>query len=244
MKWRKQITEAWNDEKVAALVAKKGLAGYGAWCRMLDIVAAAIPTRGPNSGKCSVTYPVSTWAHLMSLRGSHVRHWLSEMAVTHLLTAEWIGSECRVTIPNLLKYRDEKSHRAEVHPPKEQNRTDIEHTPPKPPTREKRSLETYPEDFEAFWKSYPRQVGKGKALSEWKKINPKNGLCEVIVASVIEHCHCHDWTKDHGQFIPHPSTFLHQRRWEDSVSKHSTEIDLPYIDMSQYHYEDDPRKRH
>lgn len=25
-----------------------------------------------------------------------------------------------------------------------------------------------------------------------------------------------DWLKDGGQFIPHPATFLNQRRWEDN----------------------------
>jgi len=25
------------------------------------------------------------------------------------------------------------------------------------------------------------------------------------------------WRKDNGQFIPHPQTWLNQRRWEDDV---------------------------
>ena len=26
-----------------------------------------------------------------------------------------------------------------------------------------------------------------------------------------------EWTKDDGKYIPHPSTWLNQRRWEDEV---------------------------
>ena len=26
-----------------------------------------------------------------------------------------------------------------------------------------------------------------------------------------------DWTKDNGQFIPYPTTYLNQRRWEDEI---------------------------
>lgn len=26
---------------------------------------------------------------------------------------------------------------------------------------------------------------------------------------------CKDWLKDNGQYIPYPSTWLNQRRWED-----------------------------
>ena len=73
------MTGTWDDEKVAHLVDRKGLAGYGVWCRVLDIVAAAME---PGSVKCSVRYPVTTWSHLLSLRGSHVRHCLEELAVT------------------------------------------------------------------------------------------------------------------------------------------------------------------
>lgn len=97
--------------KVAAVVAKKGLAGFGLYCRVLDIVAAAM---GPESSKCSVRYPVSKWAALLSVRGSHVRHLLQELAVTGLLTTEWFGTDLEVTIRNLLKFRDEYSTRSGV----------------------------------------------------------------------------------------------------------------------------------
>ena len=77
------------------------------------------------------------------------------------------------------------------------------------------SLLEYPEAFENFWKAYPRKTGKGAALKSWKKIAPKNGLAERITESVAQHCQSFDWRKDSGQFIPHPATFLNQRRWED-----------------------------
>jgi hypothetical protein len=109
MRWRKQMSAMWDDEKVAAIVVKRGLAGFGLYCRVLDIVAAGM---GPDGSKCSVKYPVSKWSHLLSVRGSHVRHLFRELAVTGLLTAEWFGSDLEVTIPKLLKYRDEYTQRS------------------------------------------------------------------------------------------------------------------------------------
>ena len=38
-----------------------------------------------------------------------------------------------------------------------------------------------------------------------------------IVKSVEEHKLSDQWLRDNGQFIPHPQTWLNQRRWEDEV---------------------------
>lgn len=76
----------------------------------------------------------------------------------------------------------------------------------------------YTDDFERFWSAYPRKVGKGAAGSVWNRIAPNKELASTIIASVEAHAKSNDWTKEHGQFIPHPRTYLHQRRWEDDVS--------------------------
>ncbi|MFH1604501.1 MAG: hypothetical protein ABIH03_11405, partial [Pseudomonadota bacterium] len=97
----KHLTATRSDEKIARLFSAHGWAGYGFWWGVLEVVAAKVE----HGSKPSVTYPISTWANLLSLRGSHVSHWLSKLAVTTLVTVEWNGSDITVTIPNLLKYR-------------------------------------------------------------------------------------------------------------------------------------------
>ena len=69
--------------------------------------------------------------------------------------------------------------------------------------------------FVNFWKSYPNKVGKGAAEAEWKKIKPGNDLEEKILKAVENQKKWEKWTKDNGQYIPNPSTWLHQKRWED-----------------------------
>lgn len=69
------------------------------------------------------------------------------------------------------------------------------------------------EGFDLFWENYPRKEAKQPASKEWKKIKPEeqpevmNGLNRWKLSD--------QWTKDNGQFIPHASTFLHQRRWQE-----------------------------
>ena len=130
------MTATANDEKIADLIARYGHAGYGAWWLVVEAVAAKLE----GGGKPEVTYPLTKWSHLLSVRGSHVRHCLLKLEVTHLVTVEWSGSDITVRIPNLLKYRDEWSRKSGATPEKllskeqiqKENRTDKEEQPPTP----------------------------------------------------------------------------------------------------------------
>lgn len=67
--------------------------------------------------------------------------------------------------------------------------------------------------FDEFWKLYPRKVAKPNALKVWLRIKPDDELLTSIIDAV----------KRQGlydkeiQFVPHPATWLNQRRWEDEV---------------------------
>jgi hypothetical protein len=61
--------------------------------------------------------------------------------------------------------------------------------------------------FVEFWKQYPRKVAKGAAIKAW----PGDDLLPVITLALD--WQIKRWTDP--QFIPHPATYLRQRRWED-----------------------------
>lgn len=74
--------------------------------------------------------------------------------------------------------------------------------------------------FDEFWAAYPRKQGKGAALKAWQKIHPDAQLHQAIIESVKAHAKNNpQWLKDNGQYIPNPSTWLNQRRWEDEKPK-------------------------
>lgn len=70
-------------------------------------------------------------------------------------------------------------------------------------------------DFETFWSAYPRKVGKVAAMKAWGR----NGRPELsVILSAVEAQKSSDqWRKDGGRFIPHPSTWLNGRRWQDEL---------------------------
>ncbi len=69
--------------------------------------------------------------------------------------------------------------------------------------------------FASFWSAYPKKKQKSVAYRSFTKINPDDGLMATILSAIETQKRSSQWTKDNGQYIPYPSTWLNQRRWED-----------------------------
>ena len=72
--------------------------------------------------------------------------------------------------------------------------------------------------FESFWKVYPRHVAKQNAVKAWTKTgaDDSQALTDSIIADVKQRLDG-EWRGKDMQYIPHPSTYLNQRRWEDET---------------------------
>lgn len=71
--------------------------------------------------------------------------------------------------------------------------------------------------FERFWSCYPRHVGKNAAREEFLKLSPSEELTEKIIAAVSAQRASEQWRREGGRFIPNPTTYLSQARWEDEL---------------------------
>ena len=80
---------------------------------------------------------------------------------------------------------------------------------------EKQSIENILVHFAQFWSAYPKKKNKGQAEKTWKRISPDQDLFSIILAGVERAIKSFDWKKDNGKYIPHPSTWLNARGWED-----------------------------
>lgn len=69
--------------------------------------------------------------------------------------------------------------------------------------------------FDRFWSAYPRKTAKRNALKAFEKLHVTETLLTEMLAALDWQRQCEAWTKDGGQFIPHASTWLNGRRWED-----------------------------
>lgn len=75
----------------------------------------------------------------------------------------------------------------------------------------------YTDAFEKFWEKYPRKVSKKTASKSWGKIKMTDTVLDQIMTALGKCCQTEQWTKNNGQFIPHPATWLNQERWNDEV---------------------------
>lgn len=70
-------------------------------------------------------------------------------------------------------------------------------------------------EFEQFWAFYPRKVGKTKAVKVWQRLSRADrGLAFDALKKHVEL-----WRRKQvaQEFIPHPTSWLNGRRWEDEI---------------------------
>ena len=72
-----------------------------------------------------------------------------------------------------------------------------------------------PDGFAEFWTHYPRKVKRKDAVKAWRAINPDVDAQRAIAKGLMTQIKSPDWAKDNGKFIPHPTSWLNGRRWED-----------------------------
>jgi hypothetical protein len=87
---------------------------------------------------------------------------------------------------------------------KEENRSPL---PPK--------ADVHDHAFHRFWQVYPKKVNKSRALKAWTKLKPSDTMVEAMLMALAWQRDQPQWTKDEGTFVPHASTWLNGRRWED-----------------------------
>lgn len=81
-----------------------------------------------------------------------------------------------------------------------------------PPYKPPKGGDDYKPGFCRFWTVFPKKVGKDKAAEAWRKKRCEP-MADAIVAA-IEQQRAY-LTRDDGQFIPNPATWINQGRWKD-----------------------------
>lgn len=89
----------------------------------------------------------------------------------------------------------------------EQDQEQDQETPPAPQG----------ERFERFWSAYPKKVGKDAARRWWGKRKPDDAMLAAMLAAIAVQAKSAQWAKDGGQYIPHPTTWLNEGRWQDDA---------------------------
>jgi len=215
MKWFKHETNAIHDEKIQELIECEGIVGYAIFFILCELCAGKIDEN--LQPKLFIS-----WSYIQRLthcRRPTVERVLDSCATLGLLSRTFADDVLSIEIPNLLKRLDNWTARSVVTTeqlPLEENKN----------KNKKRIEGEYPENFIKFYQTYPLKKAKPLALRAWLKISPGNGLFEKIMCALKDHKRSDQWAQDNGKYIPHPATWLNQKRWEDELKVGSTSEDM------------------
>ena len=73
--------------------------------------------------------------------------------------------------------------------------------------------------FCRWYNVYPNKKARGAAERAWGKLAPDPDLVATLIAAVEVQAQSREWTRDGGAYIPHPATWLNNRRWEDEPTE-------------------------
>lgn len=79
--------------------------------------------------------------------------------------------------------------------------------------------------FDTFWAAYPKKVKKKEARKKFQAVFPKKVSLETLLSALEAHKGSDQW-KD-VKFIPHPSAWLNQERWEDELPRRESPTPPP-----------------
>ena len=82
--------------------------------------------------------------------------------------------------------------------------------------------------FDRFWAAYPKKVGKQAAKKAFGRVKVP---VETLVSAIEQQKCSRQWTRDNGDYIPNPTTWLNQGRWDDELK-----TEMP-ADSGGYHYD-------
>lgn len=210
MKWFKHQSDSYSNLKHQHVLSEHGLEGYGLYWICIEMIA--------QQGEEYRIEKSKNWKRVLCYitrqKEEKIDEFLKTFAETRLIDKDALA-QGDLYIPKMAENADDYTNRVRrVSEPAtdnvhlEQNRTD-----------KKRIEQNRVAQFEHLWNAYPNKKSKKKAMDIWAKINPSDKLFEKIMAGLERAKQSKQWLKDDGQFIPHPTTWLNQERWNDEDAK-------------------------
>lgn len=171
------------------------------------------------------------------LRVPDIDKWLRNLAGLHLIALYSVAGQSYYSLPGFRKHQTiNKPTPSQLPPPSEGEETGEILSLPEdygsttvalPPKRkeEKRNTPLPPTGgtdrslFGRFWAAYPKKKAKADAEKAFRVLKVDEDLLSTILLALEKQKRSPDWTKEGGQYVPYPATWLRGRRWEDEEAK-------------------------
>jgi uncharacterized protein YdaU (DUF1376 family) len=203
-------TNASNDPNLVQLFIEMQYEGYGIYWRLVELLHEAGGYYSLDSGRL---------AFVLRTQSDRILKVINDFDLFRI-DGDRFTSE---RVLRNIKHREEKSKKAADNARKRSDGSASAQRPlsersARKERKGKERKEKPDERFVAFWACYPKRIGKGAAEKAFQNAGVDNDLLAKIVQALKVQRESDQWKKDGGQFIPHPATWLNQKRWEDEVS--------------------------
>lgn len=219
MKWFRHMTNASNDEFIAALEDEFDDSGYAWWWRMLERIGDTMD----KSNRSFAEYPVDRWMGFLRIkRRKKLEKFLEFCAKSEKISYNFSENILKIDCPKLLELRDEYSRKSgqstsssqDKVAPETDTETDTELLDNKLSNNtrgsKKGKYNEYTKSFEQFWGIYPRNgASKVAAFKSWGKFESGVGA-ETIIRGASDYA---EYVQRTGTRVAHATTWLNQERW-------------------------------
>jgi len=179
---------------------------------------------------CSASYSLEKWSAFLKQKQNKMILFLKQIENKSKIFLEQNGNVLTIKIPKMLEYKDNYSKDLEVAPKKLPSKeVDIDTDKEKNKKtstnikkgRKKQDSVLGPselEQFERWYKSYPKKVSRIEAEQEWKVLNPDAELVECMIKILHNQIANGSFSED-KKYILHPSRWIKRKRWIDEDSQ-------------------------
>lgn len=215
--------EFWSDEKLARVSRGSRLTFVGLWVTSDDYGV----TKGNAAWLKSQIFPYDD-----DLKISKFKDWLSELEKLGRILPFSVEGEKYYFIPKFTDHQkvDKPSKTRNPEPPlniysrecsesvASYSRESSDETETETETELKQKPRQVEVGFDDFWQAYPKKVGKQDARKAWGRANGTRPPTEQLVAKILQLKKSKQWTKDGGQYVPNPATWINRGGWDDEVA--------------------------
>ena len=224
MKWFKHDSDANLDDKLQNLMLDYGLKGYGLYWYCLELIANKFDHTNIN---LELKHDARIIAKNTGETAKEVEDIMKRMVELDLFTQSQGVIQClklgtrfessassnalvRKTIGQL------KANGGKALIESQYNHNVV--TAEEKRIEEKRTEKKDLADFDKFYSKYPRKVKKERAIKSWLKLKPDIN----VVLKALEYQLSNDKRFRSVEYIPHPSTWLNDKEWENETIQNKT----------------------
>ena len=228
MDWFRHDSNANLDEKLQEVLLDYGLEGYGLYWYCIELIVGKTNTD-------NITFELKHDARIIARNTGSTPQKVEEMmkrfvtlglfenvdgkitclkVAKRLMSSATSNPQMRNLIQNI-KLSHDGVMTASDKISSDKTRLDKIRLDKKKPSRAVALVNEYVDNgFNQFWEAYPKKVGRDAALKSWEKVKPP---IDDVIYSLAWQKQTEQWSKNNGQYIPNPSTYLNQGRWKDEM---------------------------